>query len=526
MPPVTSPSSSPRAATFVVVALGLSLVAFALGTFDYMLEAMRLDLGFSPEDANAALVIPEIGCLMVVFLAGTLGDAMGRRRVLIAGGLAFALGGAMVALAPTLAWVVTGRVLEGVGGALAAIVALAVLSDAYPSGRARAIAFGASAAIVPAVWVVAPLLGAWVTREGNWRIGAAAWVLAGVATAAAARLLMHRDGPPRRAELVTPALAGVVLAAVVAAVTSNVLGGRALLIGAGITALVALAALAVAMRVVRSPGLDLRIPRTGRGALAMLAIVAANTVNLFFFTSLLLQYRYDFDPLAVALILVPLQFAGVVGGLAGGPLMARLGVIPAGALLLAAGAATSLLALLVAPASSPWLVVLTICAFAATDAATTGPMTARVMDLAPRDGEGGAAAHREAAASLGGAVGAVLAGLLIFGGYQSTLQGKLEGRGVTPPVAAEVAAKVTDGAEAAEVARAIDAPPPGIRELMGDDPPALSTSQVSAYHDAALVSAVTYGAAALLFAASGGRPSRRRRRDGGEVIPRERGKCP
>lgn len=514
-PRASSPGARP-VATFVVIALGLALVAFALGTFDYMVEAMREDMGFSPEDGNAALVVPEVGCLIVVFLAGAMGDALGRRRVIAAGGLAFAAGGAMVALAPSLAWVSAGRVLEGIGGALTAIVALAVLSDAYPSGRRRSMAFGASAAVVPAVWMMAPLMGAWVSQAGQWRLAAWLWVGAGALTALAAWTILPRDAPARRAELMTPALGGVALAAIVAAVMSQVIGGRPLLLGALATAGVALAALAVAMRRVPSPGLDLRVPRSRAGALALVAIAVANAVNLFVFATLLLQYRYDFDPLVVAMLLLPLQVAGIVGGLAGGALMDRFGTVRAGTLLLVGGAATSLLALVIAPGSAPWVVVATIATFGAIDAGTSAPMTARVMDLAPAGSEGPAAAHREAAASVGGAVGAVLAALIIFGGFQSSLQGELEARGVAAPLAGEVAAQVTDGAGAANVARALDAPPAGIRELEGSDPAALSTSQVSAYHVAGIASAATYAVAAILFAASGSGGRRRRR---GENVP-------
>lgn len=499
------------AATLVVVLLGLALMAVALGTFDFMLEAMRVDLGMTTGDAGVALVLPEIGCLLVVFIAGMLGGALGPRRVIAGGALVFAAGGLLVAGTPSLAGLVVGRALEGVGGTFTAIVALALLSDAFPSGRSRALAFGASAAVVPAVWVVAPFVGAWVTMAGSWRIAALMWAAAGIVTALAAYALMPRDPSPRRAELLTPLLGGVVLAGLVTSVTSVGLGGQPLLIGGLIASVAGLVALVPAMRRVRAPGLDLRLPFSRPGALALAAILVANIVNLLFFTSLLLQYRYDADPLEIALLLLPMQLAGTAGGLAGGPVTARVGVVRAGTLLLALGAATSLLALLIDPTSAPWLPVVTICVFAAVDAATTGPLTQRLMDLAPAGSDGAASAHREASASIGAAVGAVIATVIVFASFQANLQGELVARGVPPEQASQVARQVADGGGAAEVAGTISSPPSGIRELMGPDPLPLGTAQVATYHDAAILSAITYGAAAVLFLASGGMRVRRGR---------------
>lgn len=496
----------------VVVVLGMALMAVALGMFDYMVEAMRSDLGMRPEDASVALVLPEIGCLLVVFIAGALGGAWGRRRVLVGGALLFAAGGVMIAATPSLAGLVVGRAFEGIGGTVTAIVALAMLSDAFPSGRARALAFGVSAAVVPAVWVVAPFVGAWVTLAGHWRLAALVWVAAGLVTALAALILMPRDPARRHAELVTPLLAGVVLAGVVAAVTSLVIGGRPVLVGGIIATVAGIVALTVAMRRTRAPGLDLRLPFSRPGALALGAILVASIVNLIFFTSLLLQYRYDASPMDIALLLLPLQVAATAGGLAGGPVMARIGVVRAGTLLLLLGAAASLLALLIDPASATWMPVLTICLFAGLDAATSGPLTARVMDLAPRGGDGAASAHRKAAGSIGTAIGGVVASLLVLTSFQATLQDELTARGVPQALASDVAARVADGTKAAEVAGTIDAPPAGVRDLLGPDPQPLSAAQVSTYHDVAILNAITYVLAAAMFMASGGALLRGRRR--------------
>ena len=190
-----APTAARPIRTFVVIALAIALVAIGASTFDYMLEAMQVDLGFAIDTGNAVMLIPEIGGLALVFVAGAMGDHLGRRRMIIAGAAVFALGAALVTIAPGVGVVAAGRALEGAGSVVTAIVGLALLADTYVTPRQRSLAFGAGASIIPAVFILAPIAGAWITEHGSWRLVGALWIGAGAATAAAAWVLLPDRKP-------------------------------------------------------------------------------------------------------------------------------------------------------------------------------------------------------------------------------------------------------------------------------------------------------------------------------------------
>ncbi|HYI17124.1 MAG TPA: MFS transporter, partial [Solirubrobacteraceae bacterium] len=140
-------------AQFVVV-LDATIVAIAL-------PAMQDDLGLGT--AGVAWVITAYtlvfgGCLLS---AGRLADRAGRRRVFIAGLLVFAAASAVCGAATSGAALLAGRALQGLGAALVAPSALALLTDVRPDGAARARAL--------AWWTAAAAGG-----------GASGWVLGGV----------------------------------------------------------------------------------------------------------------------------------------------------------------------------------------------------------------------------------------------------------------------------------------------------------------------------------------------------------
>lgn len=509
-----APTAARPIRTFVVIALAIALVAIGASTFDYMLEAMQVDLGFAIDTGNAVMLIPEIGGLALVFVAGAMGDHLGRRRMIIAGAAVFALGAALVTVAPGVGVVAAGRALEGAGSVVTAIVGLALLADTYVTPRQRSLAFGAGASIIPAVFILAPIAGAWITEHGTWRLVGALWIGAGAATAAAAWVLLPVDPARTRVELVTPLLGGAVLACIALACTMIGMGSTVpALITLGAAA-VAAAVLAITMRMMDAPGLDLRIPRSLTGALTLVAIMVANAVNLLFFTTLLLQYRYGVGIVALALIMIPVQIAGVFGGLAGGALMSRVGVVPAAIGMTLLAGLVALLAIPLGEGTPVWIAVGTASLYSVFDAANSGPLTARVMNLAEPDGEGGAAAQREAWSSIGTAIGGIVAGILIFGSFHASLADNLVARGVPTATAATISEHVRDGAVVSDVAHTYDLPPRALRGVTNGERPVLTGAQFDAYAMTGVATAITYGVAAGLLGLSALTERRRRTRTG------------
>jgi len=107
-----------------------------------------------------------------LLLGARAGDLLGRRRVFMAGISLFTLASFAGGLAPFAGWLLVARALQGVGGALAAPSALALLMTLFPEGRERIRALGWFSAVSIGGMAVGLILGGLLTQWVSWR-----WVL-------------------------------------------------------------------------------------------------------------------------------------------------------------------------------------------------------------------------------------------------------------------------------------------------------------------------------------------------------------
>ena len=317
-------------AQFVVV-LDATIVAIAL-------PAMGEALGLGP--AGLAWVVTAYtlafgGCLLS---AGRLADRAGRRRVFAAGLLLFAGASLACGLAPSGAVLLAGRALQGLGAALVAPSALALLTALHPEGRprARALAWWTAAAAGGGAsgWVLGGLLSGLLDWHWVFLVNVPVCL---AAAAGAPRLLTEcRERSPA-----PPDLPGAVLA------TAG-LAGLVLALTAGTPAVLVLAAAAFALfaaveRRAPDPLLPLaalRRPQVATPNLVALVLTATTTPPMLLCT-LHAQEVLGLDPVAAGLLFPPFNLAVVAGSL-GGPRVARAlgrnGAMAAGLAGVAAGA--------------------------------------------------------------------------------------------------------------------------------------------------------------------------------------------
>lgn len=404
------------ATAFLAIAAGL----VTYSSLEFMLVEIQTDFSMSP---NATIVVAQIAAgasLFAVFLAGALADRLGERRVLSWASAAFCFGAVMVGLSPHEWTLIVGLAIGGVGSIVMAIVGLSVLNKTFPEKAQRARAFGLFAMIAPVAAIVVPLLSSVIIPRSNWRFVTILWVLVGLGT----RLLVSRTLPKGtggsvRSELVTPALAGIALSGSALAFSFFAIGPKEGhhfqngLISAGVAA-VATALLIMTMRCVATPTLDLRSLRS-KGSLPILgALFLVNGVNLFFFTYLLLQFRYHQTLIETAVLLILPQAVAGVTAVVGGRLSARLGSARVAAFAFFSAAALSLGTLLVGAEASAWAPVIVLTIAAIPIAGSVGPLTHSFMELAPEDGVGSASSVRNAAVNLGIAIAGLITGTIIF----------------------------------------------------------------------------------------------------------------
>jgi EmrB/QacA subfamily drug resistance transporter len=108
----------------------------------------------------------------LLLLGGRAGDILGRRRMFVVGLALFSLGSLFGGLATTFPLLLGGRVVQGVGGAIASPTALSLITVSFTEGRERNRAFAVYAAVSGAGGALGLLLGGILTEYATWR-----WVL-------------------------------------------------------------------------------------------------------------------------------------------------------------------------------------------------------------------------------------------------------------------------------------------------------------------------------------------------------------
>nr|WP_225987104.1 multidrug effflux MFS transporter [Streptomyces spectabilis] len=120
----------------------------------------------------ATIQLTLTACLMGMALGqlvvGPMSDKWGRRRPLLAGLFVYVFATAICALAPTAELLIAFRLLQGLAGAAAIVIARAVVRDLY-DGVEMARFFSTLMLISGVAPVVAPLIGGQVLRLTDWR---------------------------------------------------------------------------------------------------------------------------------------------------------------------------------------------------------------------------------------------------------------------------------------------------------------------------------------------------------------------
>lgn len=487
-------------ASLITVACASVMIA----SFQYVVVAMQVDFGFSSDSANALTFMPLAASLLVVFIAGSLADRWRPRPVLMCAICSFIAGAVLVAVAPNIGVVTLGRMLDGVGGVTMAIVAVSVINAEVTEPRSRAKVFSFYAAVTPAAFIVAPPVTALLVEHVGWRAGMLPAVTLGLlALLATVRFMPGKRDPypqaqPRGSspELVTPFLAGLALAGVGLGVTglpvSSALSATSLLVAAG-----SLLTLIVLMHQLPSPTLNLRWCRGLGMPLLLAALVVAAMPNLFFYTNLLLQYRYGAALHVIALLLIITQVTAVGGSLLSGPVSARIGPAQAAALGLFICGALRMTTMFVTTDSPIWVPVVALAASSAPAAFLIGPITNSLLSRAPRDDSGVGASVNKATWTLGSVLGGALIGALTFGAFQSKLAELLSIDGMPLGQAQIIAEEIRNGAAVAQVA--VNIAEPVARDDLLNQGMALTSAQVYAYSVMGLISGlITLGAAILM----------------------------
>ncbi|GAA3672903.1 MFS transporter [Nonomuraea antimicrobica] len=154
--------------------LGLSVLCLAtlLLSVDntvLMLALPHLSAALHPSGTELLWITDVYGFMIAGFMItmGSLGDRIGRRRLLLIGAVAFAAASVVAAYSTTTTMLIAARALLGVSGAALGPSALALVAGLFPDARRRAMAIGVFTACFMGGAAAGPVIGG-ILLESFW----------------------------------------------------------------------------------------------------------------------------------------------------------------------------------------------------------------------------------------------------------------------------------------------------------------------------------------------------------------------
>jgi EmrB/QacA subfamily drug resistance transporter len=151
-----------------VLCLGQLMMVLDATIVNVALPSIQHDLHFS--QSNLTWVID--GYLITfggfLLLAGRVGDLIGRKRVFLSGLVLFTTASVLCGIADSQALLIGARLLQGVGGAVASSVILAIIVTEFPAAREQAKAMGLYAFVSAGGGSIGLLAGGALTQSLDW----------------------------------------------------------------------------------------------------------------------------------------------------------------------------------------------------------------------------------------------------------------------------------------------------------------------------------------------------------------------
>jgi EmrB/QacA subfamily drug resistance transporter len=327
--------------------LGLALLVIATAQLMVVLDATIVNvalphiqraLGFSGSGLEWVVNAYAVTFGGLLLLGGRAGDILGRRRVFIFGLLLFSAASLLGGFATSEWWLLTARAVQGVGGAVIAPTALALITTNFPEGGERNRAFGVYAAMAGAGSAAGLVLGGVLATYASWR-----WVLfvnvpIGILVAAAAPRVLA-ESPRRPGQIdVAGAITGTGgIALLVYGLSKAATGpdgvshwGDAQVLASLTASVVLLISFVLIERRSSRPLLPIRVlaDRNRAGAYLIMLCVSTGLFGLFFFLTLFIQTVLGYSAIRSGIAYLPFAVGVVLASALASQLMSRVGPRP------------------------------------------------------------------------------------------------------------------------------------------------------------------------------------------------------
>ncbi|MCQ4082709.1 MFS transporter [Streptomyces sp. RB6PN25] len=471
--------------------LGLALLVVAVDATVLGLAMPFLSDELKPSPTQMLWIGDVYSFVIAGFLVsmGSLGDRIGRKKLLLTGAAAFGVLSLLAAYAATPAMLIAARALMGVAGATLMPSTLALIRNLFEDPRERSLALGTWGSASMAGAALGPVLGGFLLEHFWW--GSVFLInipVMGALIVVGARLLPESRNPaPGPWDTVSVLLSLVGMIGVVFAIKETAAYGfGAARTAAGVLGLGCLAAFVRRQLTIPEPLLNMRLFRNRGFTASVLAdlLTVVGLSGLVFFLSQFLQMVQERSALQAGLAEIPASVGAVVTGLLAGHAARRYSVrgVVAGSL---AAIGVCLAALVTVAPHTGYPLLGAVLLVVGMGAGFSFTVTADViLSAVPQENAGAASAVSETAYELGTALGIAVLGSIVTGLYS----GFAVPHGVPGALAAQAEQSLPGAVEAAA-------------RLPGPTGDALLTAAQGAFSDGLRV-ACGVGAVLLLVAAA------------------------
>lgn len=387
-----------------------------------------------------------------MLFGGTLGDILGRKKVMLGGVGLFVIGSAIAMTASNVAFLVAGRVVMGLGAAASEPGTLSMIRHIYPNRSSRSRALGVWAAVSGMALAFGPVIGGIIIGFSDWRGVFGFSVIFGLVALIAGWIFLPENSNPtgKRLDLLGLFLGGVSLCSAIFALILGENSGYGkwwivLLFGVSI---ITMAAFVRAEKNSKEPVLPMAFFRNIRFSIANIVAFSANFAifAVFFFVALYLQFIAGFSGYQIAIAFISMTLSIVAASLISGIWSAEHRLMPltiVGCLLGAVGVyiLDAVMQPNVTTATLSWS--LAVSGFGFGICLVT--MTSSVLNIVPPERSGMAASTVNTFRELGGVFGVAILGAIVNAQLTGQLVHKLKLLGMPTNFQSFVIYAVTHG---------------------------------------------------------------------------------
>jgi len=434
-----------------VLALPCLLYSMDLTVLNLAVPQLSADL--KPSAAQLLWIVDIYGFMVAgaLITMGTLGDRIGRRKLLLIGAAAFGVASVLAAFSTSAEMLIATRALLGIAGATLAPSTLSLIRNMFLDGRERSFAIGIWIASFSAGAAIGPLVGGLLLEYFWWGsvflVGVPVMVL--LLILGPLMLPEFRDPDAGRIDLASAVLSLAAVLAMIYGIKHMAEHGPGWQAAAAILAGIGLGTVFVRrQKNLADPLVDLRLFRSPvfSASLAINILGFLFLVGSFLFIGLYFQLVVGLSPLQAGIWSLPSALAFILGSMIV-PLVAHrfppARVMTAGLAVAAAGFA---LLMRIEVDGSLALVVAASVIFSLGFTPVVAMTTDLIVSSAPPERAGSAAAMSETSIEFGGALGIAILGSIVTAIYRSEMAQALPA-GI-PPEAARIATATLGGAVA------------------------------------------------------------------------------